>query len=420
MSSIKKKLDICIVSSNCLSSGPRVVKEADALAAAGYSVHVVSVQTLFWMREWDQRLVAGKAWSSSSVRMYEPSLATIRSKLITKAFGFSGRAMGCDSFHRSPFGERALSSSFSPLLSETRKYTARLYIGHNLAALPVVSRVAILHNAKFAFDAEDDHLGELPDSERGSWLGLLVQTLERKYLPSCAYVSSASEGISINLSNRYGISLPTPVHNVFALSSRQAVDGQIKERGKSRLSIYWYSQTLGLNRGLQDLLTAATRLKGSFEIHLRGSSSPEVKSELLKLVPDSELRKNIFFHEQVHPDELLSRTVEHDVGMALEQPVSQNRMSTVTNKLFFYFLGGLAVVATDTPGQGAVIGRVKGSGELYPFGDVSRLAEILQRFHDDPQALTAAKEASRRAADSLWNWENESAALVELVRKTLQ
>jgi len=407
MSSPSLKSDICIVSSGSLSSGPRVVKEADALVAAGFSVNVIAVQTAKWMDDWDCRLSSKKGWTATPVQMFKSSPAIFAAKLFTKVIKSFGQS------------EASLSSSHYFLSRAAKRHPAKLYIAHNLAALPIAAQAAKHADAKFAFDAEDDHLGELSDAERDSQIGLLIRAVEGKYLRRCAYVTAASEGIAKSLATRYGISLPTPLHNVFSLSSRQSVDGLRKERGTSRLSIYWYSQTIGLNRGLQDLMIAAGSLKGSFEIHLRGSVTSEVKSELLACVPNVEAREKIFFHEQVHPDELLSRTAEHDVGMALEQPVSQNKMSTVSNKLFFYFLGGLAVVATDTPGQSGIVKKAEHCGEIYPAGNTQKLARILQQLHDDEAALKVAKEGSRRAADTLWNWETESSILLALVRKTL-
>jgi len=295
MSNSIPKTDVCIVTSGSLSSGPRVVKEADALVAAGFSVHVITVQTAKWMDDWDCRLSLKKAWKVSPVQMFKRRPAIFAAKLFTKVIKRYIRSEAC------------LSSSYYFLLCETRRHPAKLYIAHNLAALPVVARVAESLGAKFAFDAEDDHLGELPDSRRESKSGLIIQNVEKKYLPRCAYVTAASEGIANNLATRYGISLPTPVHNVFSLSSRQTLDGLRKERGTSRLSIYWYSQTIGLNRGLQNLMIAAGSLTGSFEIHLRGSITSKVKAELLAHVPNPEAREKSFFHEQVHPDEQLER-----------------------------------------------------------------------------------------------------------------
>ena len=51
-----------------------------------------------------------------------------------------------------------------------------------------------------------------------------------------------------------------------------------------------------------------------------------------------------------------------DVGLALERPENANYSRTVTNKLFSYLLAGLAVAASDTPGQRQVMSQVPNAG----------------------------------------------------------
>jgi glycosyltransferase involved in cell wall biosynthesis len=127
----------------------------------------------------------------------------------------------------------------------------------------------------------------------------------------------------------------------------------------------------------------------------------------------------IHFYPQVHPGELLSRCAEHDVGLALEQPVSRNRLETVTNKIFFYLLAGLAVAATDTPGQRRVMSEVPDAGFLYSPGDHAALARGLQRWLDDPAALQRARAAALEAARTRWSWEIEREQLLRAVRRVL-
>src|SRR4051812_33953216 len=59
---------ICIVTPGPISSNPRVVKEADALAAAGYRVRVVFTQCLDRHVEWDFDLAATKCWRYTAIR----------------------------------------------------------------------------------------------------------------------------------------------------------------------------------------------------------------------------------------------------------------------------------------------------------------------------------------------------------------
>ncbi len=197
------------------------------------------------------------------------------------------------------------------------------------------------------------------------------------------------------------------------------LDGQLKDRRGEELSLYWYSQIIGLDRGLQDVIRAASLLCGPVQIHLRGELSEEVKSGLMGLAREYSVAECIFFHKPVPPAELLSRAAEHDVGLALEQPVNENKNVTMANKVFFYLLGGLALAASDTVGQRKVVSTCPDAGFLYSAGDHKALAARLQDLIDSPELLLQRKVAALRAARERWNWETESRQLVDLVGSAL-
>src|SRR5689334_15087705 len=58
---------ICIVTASALGSNPRVVKEADALTAAGHKVHVISVRTLDLVDRRDEDVLTRANWTSERV-----------------------------------------------------------------------------------------------------------------------------------------------------------------------------------------------------------------------------------------------------------------------------------------------------------------------------------------------------------------
>ncbi|HKO11597.1 MAG TPA: hypothetical protein VJV22_06500 [Acidobacteriaceae bacterium] len=129
--------------------------------------------------------------------------------------------------------------------------------------------------------------------------------------------------------------------------------------------------------------------------------------------------EQLFFHPQVATSELLSRTSEHDVGLALEQGRSLNRAICTTNKLFFYLLGGLAVAATDVPGQLAALEAHKDAASFYTPGDYRALARVLERWRVDRGALERAKAASLACARRECNWERDAKRLVTVVTEAL-
>ena len=58
---------ICLVTTSQPSANPRLVKEADALVAAGHDVHVVGAHWVDWATEADAALIAARGWSFSFV-----------------------------------------------------------------------------------------------------------------------------------------------------------------------------------------------------------------------------------------------------------------------------------------------------------------------------------------------------------------
>ena len=146
-------------------------------------------------------------------------------------------------------------------------------------------------------------------------------------------------------------------------------------------SIYWFSQTLGPGRGLEDLIAALPLLDRDIEIHLRGRAAPGVNEWIRSQTP-ARWRDRVFLHPLVPNEELLSRLAEHDVGFAGEQPYCRSRDLTVTNKILHYLLGGLAVIASDTVGQREVAMQASGAVTLYEPGNSAALAQALQTLID--------------------------------------
>ena len=62
---------VCILTPGHLSTNPRVVKEADALAGAGYEVRVIASDYVQWAREADRALV-GRIWSVAETLPFGP------------------------------------------------------------------------------------------------------------------------------------------------------------------------------------------------------------------------------------------------------------------------------------------------------------------------------------------------------------
>lgn len=420
MNAATPSFDICIVTPGYISSTPRVVREADALTAAGYRVRVIFSQgDLAHVRYHDGLLLQDKQWHWSAVRWARDQAeerrrywrATLRYQLARRLPELLW-----------PWGEVAEHGEgrlYPELARAAAVAPARLFIGHYPIGLAAAAFAASVWKGQLGYDAEDLHTGELPPTPAGQRQTRRIALIEGKYLPRCRHITAASEGIAQALRERYSVPLPVAIHNTYPWADRQTMDGQCKDRRGAALSLYWFSQTIGLDRGLQDAIRAAGVLPLPVQIHLRGSLPPTVRRELETLARESGVADCLFFHPQVPPMELLSRAVEHDVGLALEPGRDSNNALTASNKIFLYLLGAMAVVATDVPGQRRILDSCPRAGFLYRPGDCQTLAARLAQWQQDPHTLRAHKEAALQAAQTLWHWERESQTLIRGVASIL-
>src|SRR5262249_51750919 len=146
------------------------------------------------------------------------------------------------------------------------------------------------------------------------------------------------------------------------------------------LRLYWFSQTIGPGRGLEDAIRAMGLARIPGELELRGRALPSYLSSLQNLGTDVAPQLKIVHREFAPPDMMVDLCEGFDVGLSLEQGHVLNRALCLTNKIFTYILGGLAVVLSDTPGQRSIASDLAEGASLYSPGDVQALAQALGRW----------------------------------------
>lgn len=415
------KRKICLISSAHLSYNPRLLKEADALNAAGYDVRVVSMNVESSKAGLDEELMRSRAWRLRTVNARKDSLAgrvrwlisTVQQRRFQKQWRAGASASVTD---------QAFSRYLPLLASAAAQEPAALFIAHNLPALPAAARAAARHGAKLGFDAEDFHRGEIMEAEQNSTTARLARAVEDNYLPRCAHLTAASDGIGAAYVRVTGVRTPVTVLNTFPLSERQdrtPPADLARERQLQGLSLYWYSQVIGADRGLGDALTAISLAKPGVVLHLRGQWDSRYESDFWQQVEALGVRKQVCILPPVPPEQLVERAAQHDVGLALELGHTENRRVAVTNKLLNYFLAELAIAASDVPGQRAIMESAPGAGFLYRPGDAEQLVRKLNEFVDSPESLARTKSVSGQHGRERFCWEVESKKLVGAVGRSL-
>ncbi len=401
---------VCLVTGGNVSTNPRLVSAADALHAAGHHVRVVAVDALPDNAARDRAVMAHRAWRLDRVNLRHGTLLGALNRA-TGAFlqAMSRRAYGAGVV-RPRVVDRMISRYIGVLTEAAAAEPADVVIGYTFGALPAAVRASERLGAIAGFDIEDLHAGELPDEPHHAAAQRAVVDLESRYLPRCRTLTAASEGIADAVAAAYSVPRPLVVLNTFPLAERPAEP--ISHRGPP--SLYWYSAVIGTDRGIEDALGAMARLDVPVELHLRGSITPQYQAELQAQAARLGVEGRLFFWPQAPPPELVALAAQHDVGLALELGATRSRRIAVTNKLLVYLLAGLAVAATDIPGQRAILDDAPGAGFLYPPGDTAALAAGLRSLFAN---LAQAKAAARAAGERRFNWEAEAPRLVRYLEE---
>jgi glycosyltransferase involved in cell wall biosynthesis len=395
-----------------------MVKAADALEDAGHAVRLVSTQFLDWASQADHVLgetpveINGRRWSSVDYRR-----STAPSKYWSTGLRFRAarKWVGLVGAGRASLGALAAASgrAYRDLLKLALSEPADLFYGGTSGGLAVAAQAARSAGVPYALDLEDFHEGEF---ERGSeWDRSrdLVSRLQRELLPGAAFVTAGSSAIAAQYEQAYGIRV-VPIHNTFPLPS-QAPDPE--PPGDGALRLYWFSQTIGAGRGLEDVVRAIGLAGIGAELHLRGREMPEYVAGLRRLASEASSQLAVHVHQPGPPDKMVELSLPYDVGLSPEQGRTLNNRLCLGNKPLTYILAGLAVVITDSPGQRPFTDDLGDGALRYQAGDIASLANGLRRWAEERGLLRHARQAAWQAAKRRWNWQHpsEKGALIEAV-----
>lgn len=390
-----------------------MIKEYMALKYLGYEVRVMYAFWTNWAFEKDQQLFKSGHIDQKDFIQVGGNPVTKRrlyffSRLLFKLINFLNSRLHI------PMPDKWLAGRAAIFLEKAAlNCKAQLYIAHNLGALPASVRAAKKWKAKCGFDAEDYHRGEYASSaERGYGI---AQRIEDTYLPLCNYITASSPLIAaayreVDPTHEFRV-----IRNVF--SRRFLQSSEIFRSDPSELRIFWFSQTVGPNRGIELLVDAIDKLPDcNISLHLMGDVPASFREQLLSglAVPGK-----VHFIPPVPPDDIFSISARYDIGFSAEVPLCDNRDYCLTNKLFTYILAGNCILASNTAAQKLFFSQYPGLGLIYRYDDVNSLMAQLKKLYDDRALLSACRRNALQFGGLELNWESESKLFTDIVRCNL-
>jgi glycosyltransferase involved in cell wall biosynthesis len=305
----------------------------------------------------------------------------------------------------------ALGYAVDQVLASAIKQKADLTITHLEVAMWVGTK---LHKRGFRVGVDIEDWYSESRAERSTPHVRFLRALEQEILNRSVHATTTSHAMADALAARYQCRKPKVIYN-----SGPYFSGCGSAAMTCPVRLIWFSQTLGLDRGLQDVFAALPLLKGEWTLELRANASSDMRSWVdSQVVPG--LRSRVCIEPTVPPEQLSCVVAKCDIGLAPEPPSCGNKALTIANKIFQYMQCGLSVAASDTPGQREILSDFPQGGCLYSPGDSSSLAGILNSWLSDAVGLKASKQAIASEANQRFAYERQAKILLESVNRGLE
>ena len=405
---------ILLVTSAQPSANPRLVKEAKTLLQAGYTVSVIWCPISAWADDFDQHYFKNHKeinWLKAGYHYRYQPLGYWYARIRQKIWQFVYKLIG----NHFDAAIKSLVLYSQELTSLALQHKAELYIGHNLGALPAIYKASKKYKVKSIFDFEDYHRGE---SRENSFETERVIDVENKYIPLISSITTASPYISDAYKKIFSDKFIATINNCFPLE--YAIENIIKIP-QSPLKLFWFSQYIGMKRGLEKIIQAMSFFSSSdVTLTLLGTSTNEIQNYLYNIIDNHNLsRKQIIFLAPVSEKKIVQIASEHHIGLASEYSHNVNRDLCLTNKIFTYLLAGNALVLSDTHAQKSFLSENPGIGSLYEQNNVQQLTSVLKYYMVNSKLLLSQRQNALELAKTKYNWDIEQCQFLDNVKSVL-
>jgi glycosyltransferase involved in cell wall biosynthesis len=301
---------------------------------------------------------------------------------------------------------------------------ADVYHGHDLTGLPAAIYARDLHGgtARVVYDSHELFVTSGAVVGRPSWAVAWLSRSEQEWAAQVDGLVTVSHGYAAELGPRLGRDDIVVVHNCPPRPVGELVrTDAIREAAGIPVGapIVLYHGGLRPGRGIPQLAEAMLE-PGLEHVHLAFLGFGPSREEAGHLASQPRFAGRIHVLGPVPPMDVVSWVASVDVAAMPIQAHSQSYYLSTPNKMFEAFAAGVPVVASDFPGMRAIVREDpdRPLGELCDPADPASIGRAIRAIVElTPEAWAELATRCRQAAVERWNWETESARLVELYRR---
>ena len=382
----------------------RIMLQADALMADGWSVRVVAMPG------------DPHGGDSAPVTRVPDSAGGARGRAILGSYAalrrvlpMNGPAMrwlkaACWGWVEDP--ETFFLRAFRPVLDGMQ---ADVVVAHDVPMLPVGAWLADRCGAQLVFDSHELWTEKnFPRAWRRAW-----SRVECRHIQRCDAVITVNQSIARELERRHGISRVHVITN--AAPAPLPLHRSLRERCSvppgDRILLYQGSFTSG--RHLPQCVEAMHLVRAP-GVHLVLLGDGVLRSTLELAAARGPAKGRIHVLPAVPQDELLAWTAGADAGLVPYVADCMNNRLCTPNKLYEFISAGLPILASDLPElRAAIVGNELGM--VAELGTPMRIARAIDDFLSDHVRLSRwrASVVARRAE---FGWDVQATRLQSIFR----
>jgi len=383
---------------------PRAQKAARSLSAHGYEVEVFGFNRTKEMAVWDQKIAEHYQINFTNLYEHKKTLSLIRiaekiSKKIfkTRSIPVSDVMLAIKMFHRT---NPDLVIGFGEL---------GLYAAVQWGRKGFLSMV----------DFEDFYSKDLLPTNRKQLPKLLTEYEEEAVhkIPVCF---TASNAMAEGLNEEYKTDKTLTIYNSFPDDDESEQDFSKILHQDDRLRLYWFSQTIGPGRGLENFVSRLNQSlqndEGNISLYVQGNLPTRYQKWFRQITSDNK-NLNIIHVEAMLPWDAAAFMKNMHIGLALEESAIPCRDMTVTNKVFQYMQAGLGIFATSTKGQREVLDSCSSTKFVDQLSD-DEFRSFISKLLNESE-LNSFKHGSTEYFDKHFRWELQENVLIERIKKAL-
>lgn len=383
-----------------VADDPRVRRQGDAFAAAGWRVEAFGIPGA---RAPDPAWRITNLSSEEAARgpsgLLESTAARTRRRL-AKIFGLVKLPFSHDAW---PSIYWNLDTRFEAIRSLAASQHCDIWLANDWQMLPIALDLAKRQGAIAVYDTHELANSEYSDNLRWRLLHRpLIRAVEGSCVQEAALVTCVSSGIAATLQRDYSLpKSPLVIRNMPPWTPVQR-----RPIGETVRALYHGVVSPG--RGLELCVRSVALWPEHYTLTIRGPIAPGYRERLKQEIASAGVAKRVTLVDPVPVTELVAAASAFDIGLFCLPTASLQNQLALPNKLFEYTMAGLALCVSAQPEMARMV-QEHDLGVLIPSDTPEAIAAAITSL--DTAAIARYQANALRAAQAL-NWEHEAQTLV--------